>query len=648
MGINMAFRILQVLSRKLIRSGTSAWELLKERSPWGALFHGCSLIACSLTLMGCNNAEGMLNPLRFAQSSNSVPAGVTVNFCTDPPKTPSVALKTLFVLDHSLSNAKNYQLQSGSSTGAPAMPFNDSAIYATDPNGLTRYGAYDLTTNTPVSGLLKYLYDQTINPDPNQYFALIDFETNPNQIGGSIYNGRFTNNMNTNDPNNFYQTVLSDSHLATGGNPADTGDTYYTRALDMAAGIIKTDINDARLCAGMVSGSAPTSSCPVPGNPPISSYIVIFISDGAPIVSICLTGAYAGCETPPAGMTWPYAIHEDTQAILGYVTEMVDLVSPSNPYVGGVNMYTAYYYVIGNEDPGAQSLLSSMAYIGNGTFNNVVGGAVINYTQFQPLKKLASYSLSDIFVSNASVTWWKDGALHLDSDQDGLPDDIENAYHSNPNQYSSSGNGIGDLVTYQLNQGTSYQPVSNLGACAPYAVGSSAVWSSSDPSGLNDCEKVLLGNAAGIGKPDSNGDFIPDWLEFKNFVPFQVGAPNAAQNNGLGGLTLYEDIKQFLPTMIAAGQLLNPVPVNYNLKTVSQTPVQTCYLLNAQNLPTIGENNTVRIDIMERSPLLSGSSNLRTLYHVGKKAFVGSSLLLNFNDWNDLGEIAAGTWKSWP
>jgi hypothetical protein len=60
-------------------------------------------------------------------------------------------------------------------------------------------------------------------------------------------------------------------------------------------------------------------------------------------------------------------------------------------------------------------------------------------------------------------------------------------------------------------------------------------------------------------------------------------------------------------------------------------------------LPVIGTQNTVRVDVVEKSELLQG----KYLYKVGKKAFPLGSQSVQFNDWNNPAEQAAGTWSTW-
>ena len=320
----------------------------------------------------------------------------------------------------------------------------------------------------------------------------------------------------------------------------------------------------------------------------------------------------------------------------------------------------------------AQQYLTDMALVGNGTMYNIVGGQQINYSAFTPPQKLVKYTLSDLFVTNESVTWWTDGKLHQDSDMDGLPDDVELTLGSDPYNPDSDGNGVSDYVEYQLNNGAPLRVAEREGrmpALGPHqlpglrcrlqrhgydhaarrsrrkarALAGRIAFADSDLDGLNDCEEKLL-NSGGVDNPDSNSDDIPDWLEFKNGIPFQLGTNPAVNTTGVDGMTIYQKIKTSLPANIPYYEILNPQPSVYNLNQLSTSDIQDCYQLVVTSLPQIGNSNTVRVEVIEKSQLLAG----QFLYRTGKKQFPAGSSALLFNDWNNPAEQAAGTWGEWP
>ncbi len=619
--------------------------MFQNRTLYSALL--IALASAGAVLLGCTKTP--LAPLGRLDLQSVSPQDVRVNFCTDPAYQQKQYLKTIIILDHSGSNQENY-LMSADGSGAPALVNGDIVInktYATDPTGQTRYG----TVNTPGT-LLNYLYNLPPNSptDPTRFFALVDFNGSANTYPSN--SSGFTS-----DIAGFYNYVQKDA-TASGGVPADSGSTSYISALQKAYTIIENDIQSEKNCAALTVGSAsPGSWCPQPGVATASSYVIVFMSDGSPITSITGVGVNGQGQIVVTG---PISItKEPTSQILGEVQTIASLTS-NKKYVAGVNLFTIYYYHPGNVDQSGQQLLAQMAKVGNGIAYNALSGSNINYAQFEPPTKLIKDQLADVFVTNDSVRWWTDGKLHLDSDSDGLPDDVEKAWGSDPNNTETQGNGISDYVRYVISSGAACKNKNAQGICIDPAIdyrsgacsgvktislpNGGYTYVSSDPDGLNDCEKILLNDAGGIGVPDSNSDSIPDWLEFVNGLPFQIGTNPTINTPDASGYSDYEKIKLSLPVNVPASELINFTPAQYNVTMVSTNQTQDCYTLTVNNLPSIGDTNTVRVDVVETSPLLQDSY----LYRVGKKSFSPGNPHLIFNDWNDPSERAAGTWQVWP
>ena len=578
------------------------------------------------------------------------PNGVTVNFCTDPATEQKIVQKMVIILDHSGSNTENYQMAADGS-GAPALVNGGIVInrsLATDPTGHTRYG--DINTN---GTLLNYLYNLPANDpaNPQRYFALVDFNNQATTYPPS--NGGFTA-----DVKDFYNHVLQDAGgLYPANSPPNDGNaTSYLSALASTYSIINGDVQSAKACAALPKGSAsPGSWCPNPGVEVTSYYTIVFMSDGSPITAIGGVGIQNGTIV----VTGPITItKEPANEILGQIGSLMSLSSETR-YVAGMNLFTIYYYVPGNVDNSGQKLLADMATVGHGISYNALSGTNINYANFLPSSKHLKYTLADVFVTNSSVVMGNDGLAHLDSDRDGIPDDMEAQLGLDPNQTDTFGIGISDSVLYSLNgkkpcakknaKGICADPLPSLAACGSLKTSSvpgrpgAVSYPSSDPNGLNDCEKLVLNDNGGINNPDSNGDFIPDWLEFINGVSFQVGTAPAITSPGLDGLSIYQKIKTSLPVGIPAYQLLNNKPSVYDSTLVSSNDVQDCYKVVVNNLPTSGPQNTVRVDVILKNELLQGQIR----YKRAQKQFPLGSYVLDFNDWNDAGEIAAGTWQEW-
>jgi hypothetical protein len=593
-----------------------------------------------LALSACAQSAS-LTPVNQVIMASSVQNNVSVNFCTDPSYVPVQVVKTVIVLDHSGSNQNNYLMASDGS-GAPALVGGTPVIgtqYATDPTGSLRYGS----VSTPGS-LLNYLNGLPANNPlaPTHYFALVDFSdtatTYPAGAAG------FTDDIAA-----FYSYVQTDSG---NGKPNDDGATNYLGALSAVYSIIGGDIQAAQKCGTLAVGSAsPGSWCPTPGVQVASSYVIVFMSDGSPIMDSGLAETSGG-QVIVTGPT----VRQSAADIIAQVGAIEALAS-NDSYVSGVNLFTVYYYRPGNVDQNGETLLANMAKVGAGVGYNALSGSTVNYGEFQPPQKLIKYQLADVFVTNASASWWNDGTLHKDTDGDGLPDDVEVAFGTDPTNPSTDGNGVSDLVKYVLAQGVCSSK-NALGMCADpivdyraaqcqgintTALGAGYTFASSDPDGLNDCEKALLGDSAGIDQPDSNNDLISDFLEFRNLLPFQAGVAPAVNSIAQDGYSAYQKIKLSLPVTVPAGEVLNLQPATYNMSLLSASESQDCYLIQVGNLPTKSATDVVRVDVIEKSALLK----TKILYRLGAKAFSANSDSLSFNDWTDPAELAAGTWKTW-
>lgn len=605
-------------------------------------------VAGILVLAACTKSD-KLTPLDSIVIANSVPNSVQVNFCTDETYVPKQYVKMLIILDHSGSNKLNYKMDPNG-TGAPDTTGGQLTVnssYATDPTGAIRYG----NVNSPGT-LLNYLSTIPANDpkNPTHFFALIDFNdvvsTYPTSGTGF-----------TSDTVDFYNYVAKDATSGGNSSPTDGGATDYIGALKAAQDMIQGDLDSAKTCAALPVGSAsPGSWCPNPGVAVASSYVIVFMSDGAPITEI--NGVEVFGNLYKVNGDFSYVI-EPQVTILSEIASLTALVQQNPKFVTSVNLFTIYYYALSNIDKAGRSLLINMAQAGNGLFYDATAGSTIDYTRFQPLAKQMKFTLADVFVTNSSVTWWKDGQLHADSDMDGLPDDIEKAWGSDPNKYSTQNNGVSDLVRYMATNGAPCMKKGANGICQDAAVNYANTTCSgikttrlnglfsfvaSDPNGLNDCEKTILNDVAGINNPDSNNDLLPDWLEFLAGIPFQNGTAPGVNIPQQDGYSIYQKVKFSLPQNVSLNGSIGLTPSSYQLNLVSSNDKQDCYQLSVMNLPAIGSTNTVRVDIIEKSTL----SDLIYLYKVGKKAFSSNSPNLNFNDWNDPNEIQAKTWQVWP
>ncbi len=578
-----------------------------------------------LTYNACDKNNSLV-PLSNVRIESVATSSVQLNFCDPPPQPLKTLVKTIIVLDHSGSNGDNY-LMDTQGDGGPLITASGGLThgiqYATDPTKQLRYG-----TPTTTGTLLNYLstLSSTYNAaTATQYFALVDFNSSVATYPSSGF---------TSDIPSFYQEVLTDAGQIPAVNPykvltADTGNTDYIGALTKVQNLIQADITSAQNCL-----NKPTNGC----SSAASTYIVVFMSDGSPIMDLELSsdGSVAklnngSCNGQDQLIAPGYICEETPTAILGLVNSISSLAATYQQVVIGVNLFTIYYYNPSNNlDASGRSLLKSMALEGNGQPYSAQSGSNINYN---------SYSLSDVFVTNASGVWWTDGVFHADANGDGLPDDVAKTWTSNPKLA-----GIKSLVSYELmsNGGTV-----DTSKCSGYIATSSPLTyttKGNDPNGLNDCEKVLLNDKAGVGVPDSNQDSIPDWLEFKNLVPFQAGTSPAVNTPQSDGYSIYEKIKYSLPVNFPINNMPNIVPADYQMTVTSSVNSVNCYNVNVTNFPTVTTNDKVRVDLVFKSNLINNS----TIYKVGYKSFGNITTPLIINDpIVDPSKNNSTTWSTW-
>lgn len=538
-------------------------------------------------MSACEEQVPTLKPLDILYKAPPA-IGLDVNFCTNKSEVLTTKIKYLFVLDQSTSNERNYLINQN--TGQPAIDGSGALVVrdnlGTDPDGSRRY-----------SSLIDFLNKSPAN-DPLRYYSLITFSDN---LG--------LNTAFSNDRNAVLNTVLAEK-----SSLADNGATNYEGALDAVYQKINTDIAAAR-------------------NNPLekiaSTYIVVFISDGFPILNISLNPLVVRAQ------------NRDT--ILGKVRNIVSLQA-ENLYVDSINFFTGYYYVTGNTDQRAENLLKDMAeLVGNGIGYTFGSGKSVDFSYFTVPSKVLHYQLADVFVSNQSTIWWQDGRYLADTDGDGLPDEIETANGSNPNLADSDGNGVNDYIEYYVRgtpcanascSVTGAHPFRALSASSGGCSSSNGIislgggrigYQDSDRDGLNDCEELVLQNPSGVKDFDSNGDHIPDGLSFRSGLNFVAGTDLAAQSKFEDGFTNYEKIKQGLPTTLSYKQLLNPKPYEFLLSISKADAAETCYNLRIKNFTILGPNNKVRVTFSQITPLLS----TRRVFSTAEKKFDNDSPYLH-------------------
>ncbi|MDR3607073.1 MAG: hypothetical protein P4M08_06810 [Oligoflexia bacterium] len=556
-------------------------------------------LACvSLVSLSCN--ENTLTPLTQNEFANLHYVNVDAQFCTSEPENSQQKIKYLFLIDHSASNQPLF--------GSPLVAGDDNN---TDPVGARRYGP-----------LVQFVNGVIQNPNPSNLtsFALIDFNSNAYAPG---YPGAYVNISAANptatattqtfdtDPNDFLNTYVipdwegcfnnsgqSQNCLGTATNPQpfDVGFTNYQSALAAAQDLIYNDLE------------AEATSLVTP--PVKIDYVIIMVTDGFPNVA----------SPNPPGYT-PQSFSVDLQGVIQNIINYKS--NPTfGPLISNISLNTAYYYPsAATPDQNDENLLQQMSALGLGKSQVFGNGSSVVYQSYAPVSRQVKYNLADVWIENENAVWWDNGQLMLDSDGDGLPDLIESQLGSNPFVQDSDGNGVSDLVEYRAMGKPCKDASCSPANRNPYAVcdglspstdaSGNVTFPYSAKDGLNDCEKLVLnGTQANF---DSNGDFLPDLMEFKANLPFVLGASGAFLNPYGDPLNNYQKLKAGLPVSISQAKVLNFNTRQITLEHVqSTTPDNQCYHLIAGSVAALNGGNSIKISVIQNTAVIDNVPILQT------------------------------------
>lgn len=462
-------------------------------------------------------------------------------FCAQKADSIKSRLKFIFVTDRSGSNQVRYT----TSTPPQNLP-------GTDPLGNLRF-------NPMMDFVRGYA------ADPNVYWSMINFSTNSSVVGTGF----------TSDATAFFNQVQTQKAQT---QTLDTGWTDYLKALASAQKLIEDDIAKAKEELPLVS----------------STYVLFFISDGAPIVS--------------------GNVMLDQTKINAAVAGLLTLKSQNPTLVEAVRVNTGFYYTDANPDAEARNRLTLMAQNGFGEYLEFGGGASIDFTRYSALVRKQKFDVKEVWFVNSSVVW--DGAqLELDSDSDGISDKMEISLGSNPNLADSDGNGVSDGVEFKLfGKPCKDLLCSKAGAasfvqCNNLPKDAAGNYFDRDNDGLNDCEEALLGSD--IVNFDTNNDYLPDGLAFRYGLSLLPNAHDLYLDPDSDGVSNYNEIKNGTPLQVRNSAIPNLLYGQLTLNKDSETDVQSCYSFNAAQVPMIGENNKMTVYLIENTSVVNENRILK-------------------------------------
>ena len=272
-----------------------------------------------------------------------------------------------------------------------------------------------------------------------------------------------------------------------------------------------------------------------------TKYVVLFLSDGDPFPTCCSRQSEQNglcrrdtniffCEDPEAIRTnptqLPYLVagedYNQPYQIFAAAQDIVDLAQTFT--VGELRIHTAFLfdpslassldangcYVIGGVNfvcpDEARGLLGGVADIGDGIFRDFSRAEEIDFLSFDLLSIKRENAMKNLIVTNTNLRVDARG-LVVDSDGDGVPDDVEFAAGMNRVSRDSDGDGFSDTLEWHLrHQG--FEPATVDLGCS-----GDGERIDLDADGLAECEERLLRTSVELFDTDADG--LPDGLELE-------------------------------------------------------------------------------------------------------------------------------------
>lgn len=357
-----------------------------------------------------------------------------------------------------------------------------------------------------------------------------------------------------------------------------------------------------------------------------SKYIIVFFSDGTPdpqcsaSVTPCGTGQcpahqhcratvcqddYLVCTVPREDWSTafdppiPATLYPDlgegadynlTPQILRAVDDIMGL--QDFYHVGEIRLHTAFLYdpeaasdtlavPFGLDRDGGVALMTAMAQEGLGTFTEFDSASKIDFLSINYTPYIDENALAGLLATNLSVID-TGSALKADTDRDGLTDEEEQAgltcvgvspTCSDP--ADSDGDGYTDLFE-ERNRASGFDPLDPNKPLTPCA---SRI--DSDGDLLRDCEEVFLGTDPRL--PDSDGDRIPDGLEFRAGMNPLDANDAFGDMDGDGDRNL-DELKAHTNPNVAPPPGYQPTRYLYDITPVTTETGQRCYDFNVRHI----------------------------------------------------------------
>jgi len=223
-----------------------------------------------------------------------------------------------------------------------------------------------------------------------------------------------------------------------------------------------------------------------------SKYVVIFLSDGVP---------NAQGQTQADADIW------------AKVNEINDMCEEYG--VGSFNFHT--FLLLGNfgndaygqaRQAEAETTLQGMATRGNGQFRLFENAEAIDFISIVDMRLTVEYDIKYLVAYNYNVVPGVE-LVYADSDGDGLTDQEEAVYGTDPTMKDTDEDGFSDFFEVKVSSpGHELDPLDPSDSICDQGV----VGVDSDNDGMTDCEEYVKGTNR--LNPDTDLDGIPDGIEF--------------------------------------------------------------------------------------------------------------------------------------
>ncbi len=355
-------------------------------------------------------------------------------------------------------------------------------------------------------------------------------------------------------------SILAYAYAGSVGSGPNRDTTDFVKPLDEIFATISADI-----AAGH---QASVSS----GNPELSRYSVIFLSDGHPREGNAQNqDIFVRCKSIRA-------LRTDTGDV---ALHTVHVFSPTQPVPTYCAADAGACQAIIIEEDAAR--LREMADWGGGEFRSFRNGAPVNFLSFRMGGLKRAFLLQDVQVYNLNAP--PDSLVEAaDSDRDGLSDQRELELGTDPARRDTDGDGFSDGVEqFFRERGGEFNPVwtpdgkSVNHGCPPELKGKDL-----DHDELLDCDELLIGTSN--VRYDTDGDGMPDVMEWLGRT--QPSSPDTDEDPDRDGLVNALELRMHTNPLVAEDANLTDRAARYQLKAqpMSEASGRICYDFTVDNV----------------------------------------------------------------